>query len=43
MLVGHNRQSGITRPHCAFPNVARYSGSGDANDPANWRCVARGA
>lgn len=42
-LVGHNRQSGITRPHCAYPNVARFSGSGDANDPANWRCVARGA
>jgi len=40
-LVGHNAQSGITRPHCAWPGVARYSGSGDANDPARWSCVAR--
>ncbi len=42
-LVGHNRQSGITRPHCAFPGVARFSGNGDANDPANWTCTSRGA
>jgi len=40
-LVGRNAQSGITRPHCAWPQVARYSGSGDANDPARWSCVAR--
>jgi hypothetical protein len=23
----------MVRPHCAWPNVARYRGSGDANDP----------
>jgi len=40
-LVGRNAQTGITRPHCAYPQVARYSGSGDANDPARWSCVAR--
>jgi len=40
-LVGRNPQSGITRPHCAYPAVARYSGSGDANEPENWQCVAR--
>jgi feruloyl esterase len=37
-LIGNNASSGITRPHCAWPNVARYSGSGDANDPASWQC-----
>ena len=40
-LVGRNQQSGITRPHCAYPAVARYDGSGDANDPANWTCSTR--
>jgi hypothetical protein len=39
-LVGQNRQSGITRPHCAWPATARFSGNGDANDPASWTCVA---
>jgi feruloyl esterase len=32
---------GMVRPHCAWPNVARYRGSGDANDPDSWQCVAR--
>lgn len=40
-LIGRNQQSGITRPHCAWPNVARYGGTGDANDPSSWSCVAR--
>lgn len=40
-LIGRNLQSGITRPHCAWPNVARYNGAGDANNPANWSCTAR--
>jgi feruloyl esterase len=31
----------MVRPHCAWPNVAHYKGSGDANDPASWQCVAR--
>ena len=39
-LIGRNQQSGITRPHCAWPNVARYN-AGDANDPASYSCVAR--
>ena len=40
-LIGRNMQSGITRPHCAWPNVARYRGEGDPNDPASWSCSAR--
>jgi feruloyl esterase len=31
----------MIRPHCAWPDVARYKGSGDANDPASWQCVRR--
>jgi feruloyl esterase len=33
----------MTRPLCAYPNVAQYKGSGDPNDAANFACVARGA
>jgi feruloyl esterase len=29
----------FTRPLCAYPKVARYSGSGDENDAANFVCV----
>jgi feruloyl esterase len=28
-----------TRPLCAYPKYARYSGSGDINDAKNFRCV----
>ena len=38
MLCGVGAQF---RPHCAWPNVARDRGAGDANDPASWQCVAR--
>lgn len=40
-LIGRNAQSGIVRPHCAWPNVARYSGQGETNDPASWSCTPR--
>ena len=30
----------FTRPLCAWPQVATYSGSGNAADAANWRCEA---
>jgi len=32
--------NGITRPLCVYPKVARYKGSGDANDASNFQCVA---
>lgn len=35
-----NEESGISRPLCPYPQVARYIGSGDPNDAANFRCVA---
>ena len=33
----------MTRPLCAYPNVAQYKGSGDTNDAANFACVAPGS
>ncbi|HTV13203.1 MAG TPA: tannase/feruloyl esterase family alpha/beta hydrolase [Acidobacteriaceae bacterium] len=30
----------FTRPLCAWPKVAHYSGSGDTNDAANFSCIA---
>jgi feruloyl esterase len=30
-----------TRPLCAYPAVARYSGNGDVEQAASWRCVGR--
>jgi feruloyl esterase len=29
-----------SRPLCAYPQVARYSGNGSIDDAANFRCVA---
>jgi len=29
-----------TRPLCAYPKVAHYKGLGNANDAANFECVA---
>ena len=41
--VAGDRSKTMTRPLCAYPNVAQYKGSGDSNDAANFACVARGA
>jgi hypothetical protein len=30
----------VTRPLCAYPQVAKYKGSGDTNDAANFSCGA---
>jgi feruloyl esterase len=43
VLVGIKGDGSLTRPHCAWPGVARYRRSGEANDPASWQCVARPA
>ena len=29
-----------TRPLCAYPQVARYSGTGSIDDAKNFKCVA---
>lgn len=41
VLVGTKADHSLTRPHCAWPNVAQYRGSGDANNPASWVCKPR--
>jgi feruloyl esterase len=28
----------VTRPLCAYPQVAKYKGTGDTNDAANFVC-----
>jgi hypothetical protein len=33
-------KAAFTRPLCAYPKIARYSGTGDANDAANFACIA---
>ena len=40
-LIGRKANSALVRPHCAWPRVARYNGTGDANDAQSWSCVAR--
>jgi feruloyl esterase len=32
--------SGLSRPVCAYPAYAKYDGSGDLKDAANWSCTA---
>ena len=41
ILIGTKANGSLTRPHCAWPTVARYRGSGEPNDPASWQCVRR--
>jgi feruloyl esterase len=39
-ILGTNRQSGLSRPICAYPQYAKYKGSGDLKDAANWSCTS---
>jgi feruloyl esterase len=39
-ILGKNPQSGLARPICAHPQYAKYKGSGDLKDAANWSCAA---
>jgi feruloyl esterase len=38
MLLATKAKPPMTRPLCAYPKVARYKGSGDINDAANFVC-----
>lgn len=40
-LIGTKADNSLTRPHCAWPNVASFGGDGDENDPDNWQCTPR--
>jgi feruloyl esterase len=35
-----NPSKTLTRPLCPYPQVARYNGTGDTNDAANFACAA---
>ena len=37
-IIGTGTNPARTRPLCAYPKVARYKGSGEVNDAANFRC-----
>jgi feruloyl esterase len=38
-MLGRNHDTGMTRPICAYPSYAKYDGSGDLDDAANWSCT----
>jgi hypothetical protein len=37
---GQQAQAPRSRPSCAYPKVAKYKGSDDINEAANFTCVA---
>jgi feruloyl esterase len=39
-IAATNRTSGLSRPLCPYPQYAKYKGTGDLKDAANWSCVA---
>jgi feruloyl esterase len=39
-IAAKNQQSGLSRPLCPYPQYAKYSGTGEIKDAANWSCVA---
>jgi feruloyl esterase len=39
-LIGTGTNPARTRPICAYPTQAQYSGAGNVNDAANWVCQA---
>jgi feruloyl esterase len=39
-MMGFNPQSGLSRPLCSYPQVAKYKGSGNIKDASNWACAA---
>jgi feruloyl esterase len=39
-IAATNRNSGLSRPLCAYPQYAKYTGTGDVKDAAKWSCIA---
>jgi feruloyl esterase len=39
-MAAVNKNSGLSRPLCAYPQYAKYKGTGELKDGANWSCVA---
>jgi feruloyl esterase len=40
-IAATNRNSGLSRPLCPYPQYAKYKGTGDLKDAANWSCAAQ--
>ncbi|NOT59506.1 MAG: tannase/feruloyl esterase family alpha/beta hydrolase, partial [Acidobacteria bacterium] len=38
-IIGKGTNPVRTRPHCAYPAVAKYQGSGDINQAENFTCA----
>jgi feruloyl esterase len=38
-LTGFNAQTSVTRPICSYPQFAKYKGTGNMKDAANWLCT----
>jgi feruloyl esterase len=38
-MLGTNREAGIERPICPYPQYAKYDGSGNLEDVKNWSCA----
>jgi feruloyl esterase len=39
-MTGFNPQSSLSRPICAYPQYARYKGTGSPREASNWSCAA---
>ena len=39
-IIASGQSGKMTRPLCPFPQTAKYKGSGDSNDEANFACAA---
>jgi feruloyl esterase len=39
-IAATNKTSGLSRPLCPYPQYAKYKGSGELKDAANWACTA---
>ena len=39
-IAATNKTSGLSRPLCPYPHTAKYKGTGDLKDSANWACTA---
>jgi feruloyl esterase len=39
-LIATKANSPLTRPLCPYPQLAKYKGAGDTNDPASFDCAA---
>jgi Tannase and feruloyl esterase len=39
-ITAFNPQTGLSRPLCPYPQFAKYTGTGNMKDAANWKCTA---